>query len=63
MTKWIDVGAVGPDGHESFKMRVCDWCNRPVDVCECDRVRVPKGRSPAEVKKLLDEEQEWWRNK
>lgn len=34
--KWVEVGALGPDGHETFKMRVCDFCRCPVDACFCD---------------------------
>ena len=33
--EWVDVGAVGPDGHETFKMRVCRSCGEAVDACRC----------------------------
>lgn len=33
--RWQLVGAIGPDGHENFFMRLCDSCDRPVDICYC----------------------------
>ena len=65
--KWVDVGAMGPDGYEVFKMRVCDGCGRPVDVCVCNGgnevIRVPEGDTPSHVKKIIDEDLEWEKNR
>ena len=45
---WVEVGATGPEGHETFMMRVCDSCCKPVDVCECGGEVDGKTRKVAE---------------
>ena len=50
-SKWVEVGATGPDGHEVFKMRVCGRCDCPVDVCQC--------AEQDEIKRLIDSDMEW----
>ena len=34
--KYVEVVADGPDGPETFKMRMCENCDQAVDVCQCD---------------------------